>query len=305
MRKSASLPNRTLTRITLVLLWLVARLPHRVALALGGAGGRLYLLFSRRRRRVARINLELCFPGLTRDEHQALLRDHFSSLGQGIVEMAIGWWTDLAPVLARTEMEGVEHLTAAAARGRGVVLLSAHFTGLELGGALLNTRMPFAVVYRKHEHPVIQRTLARSRARLFRRAIPRNDIRQMLKALKEGEIVWFAADQHPRKRSGVMAGFFGIPTLTSTAPSRIARASGSPVVPFFPHRLEDGGYVLRILPELEGFPSGDEVLDATRINRIIEDEVRRAPHEYLWIHRRFKTIAGPHGDPYAPFEADD
>lgn len=299
MKKPVSLPNRIVTRIALALLWLVARLPHSMALALGRAGGRLYLLFSRRRRGVAMVNLKLCFPGLTRDERQTLLRDHFSSLGQGIVEMAISWWTDLAPVLARTEMEGLEHLTAAAARGRGVVLLSAHFTALELGGALLNTRAPFAVVYRKHEHPVVQQILARSRARLFRRAIPRNDIRQMLKALKEGEIVWFAADQHPRKRSGVMAEFFGISTLTSTSPARIARASGAPVVPFFPHRRGDDGYVLRILPALEGFPSGDDASDANRVNRLIEEEIRRAPPEYLWIHRRFKTTPAPLGNPYA------
>lgn len=305
MKKPVPLPNRILTRLALGLLWLVAQLPHPLALALGRGGGRLYLMSSRRRRRVALINLEMCFPKSTRAEGQALLRAHFSSLGQGIVEMAIGWWTDLTPVLARTEMEGLEHLTAAAARGQGVVLLSAHLTGLELGGALLNTRVPFAVVYRKHEHPVVQETLARSRTRLFRRAIPRNDIKQMLRTLKGGEIVWFAADQHPKRRSGVMAEFFGIPTLTSTSPARIARASGSPVVPFFPHHREDGGYVLRILPALEGFPSGDDGLDACRINRIIEEEIRRAPPEYLWIHRRFKTTAGPAGNVYASLPGED
>lgn len=304
MKKSVSLPNRIATRLALGVLWLVAHLPHGLAVACGGGAGRLYLLSSRRRRRVAKVNLEMCFPELTPDDRRALLRAHFSSLGRGIVEMAIGWWTDLSPLLARTEMVGLEHLTAAAARGRGVVLLSAHFTGLELGGALLNTRVPFAVVYRKHEHPVVQQQFARSRARLFRRAIPRNDIKQMLRALKAGEIVWFAADQHPKKRSGVMAEFFGIATLTSTSPARIARAAGSPVVPFFPHHRPDGGYVLRLLPALDGFPSGDDGLDANRINRIIEDEIRRAPQEYLWIHRRFKTTAGSFGDPYSPGTGD-
>ena len=282
-----------LTRLAVAALWLTARLPHRLALAAGHGAGLAYHRLSRRRRRVAEVNLALCFPQLDGPTRENLVRDHFASLGKGIVEMGIGWWTDLGRLRARTVVVGLEHLEAAVRRGRGVILMSAHLTSLELGGCLLSLFAPFAVVYRRHENPVIQAVLERNRSRLFLEAIPRDNIKGMVKALRNGQTVWFATDQHPRRRGSVEAEFFGVPARTSTSISRMARLSGAPVVPFFPHRTAGGRYELRLLPALEGFPTGDDGADAARLNRLIETEVRRAPAEYLWTHRRFKSSELP------------
>ena len=112
----------------------------------------------------------------------------------------------------------------------------------------------------------------------------------MLSSLKQGNAVWYAPDQDFGALHSVFAPFMGITCATLTAPARLAKMSGAPVVPFFPQRLDDGsGYRLLLLPALENFPSQDDVADATRINAVIETAVRRAPEQYLWLHRRFKT----------------
>ena len=81
--------------------------------------------------------------------------------------------------------------------------------------------------------------------------------------------------------------------MTTLATNRLAKMSKAPVVPFFTLREEDGsGYRVVILPALDNFPTDDEVADAIRINQIIEDQVRDAPTQYFWLHKRFKRRDG-------------
>lgn len=137
------------------------------------------------------------------------------------------------------------------------------------------------------------------REKNFDCAHERQDIRNIIGSLKGGMAVWYAPDQDYGRRHSVFAPFFGVPAAMITATARFAKISGAPVVPFFQQRLDDGsGYKLRIMPALEGFPSGDDVADATRINKIIEEEILRQPEQYLWVHRRFKTRPEGEERPY-------
>ena len=171
-----------------------------------------------------------------------------------------------------------------------MILLSAHFTSLEIGGRLLALRAPFHVLYREHKNPVFESVMRRARERHFEKAIPREDMRGLLRSLKENRAVWYAPDQNYGGEHSVYVPFFGVPAATITTTSRIARISGAAVVPFFPRRLGHGrGYRLILHPPLEDFPGEDPAADAARINRLIEAEIRKAPEQYLWVHRRFKT----------------
>lgn len=268
----------------------LARLPVGAQLRLGRALGLALAPFARERRRIARINLRLCFPELDPAARRRLLRAHFASLGAGAFEIALSWWAPARRLRGRAEIEGLEHLQAALARGRGVILLSAHFTSLEIGGRLLALHAPFHVLYREHKNPAFESVMRRARARHFEKAIPREDMRGLLRSLKENRAVWYAPDQNYGGEHSVYVPFFGVPAATITTTSRIARISGAAVVPFFPRRLERGrGYRLTIYPALEDFPGEDPAADAARINRIIEAEILNAPEQYLWVHRRFKT----------------
>jgi KDO2-lipid IV(A) lauroyltransferase len=252
--------------------------------------------FSARRRHIAETNIRLCFPELTPRARARLVRDHFASLGISMLEVAMGWWASERRLRTLGQVQGLEHLQQALAHGKGVILLSAHFTCLELGGRLLALHAPFHVMYRPHENPVLEHVQRSNREAHFERAIPRDDPRAMLRSLKQNKAVWYAPDQNYGHKHSVFAPFFGVPAATSTATARLARVSGAAVVPFFPIRRGDGrGYDLTLLPALEDFPSDDVAADTARINRLIEDHVRKAPEQYLWAHQRFKDR--PAGSP--------
>lgn len=271
-------------------MWLLAQLPFRLQMLIGARLGDLLLWLAPRRRRIAETNLRLCFPELGDSDRNSLLWASFRSMGMGSVETAMSWWTPEQRLRSRVRIEGLEHLEHALARGRGVILMSGHFTSLEIGGRLLALFAPFHVLYRQHKNPLFEHVMRKARERHFDRAIPRDDMRGMIRSLKDNMPVWYAPDQDYGREKSIFAPFFGIPTATITATSRLAKASGAAVVPFFQTRRADGhGYDLRLYPVLEDFPGVDTVADCTRINRIIEEQIRSMPEQYLWVHRRFKT----------------
>jgi KDO2-lipid IV(A) lauroyltransferase len=272
---------------------LAVTLPVDVLIALGRGLGRLSLPFAGERREITAINVGLCFPELSERERKDLVRRHFESLGIAVFEFCLGWWARDARLQDRVQVEGLDNLRAAFERGKGVILLSAHFTTLEIGGRFLamHTRgLRLNAMYRRSDNPVVERVLRERRRRQFGEPIGRDDVRAMLRALKRNEAVWYASDQNYKsKKNRVFAPFFGVPAATNTATSRLAQATGAAVVPFFTRRLPDGsGYVQRVEPPLTDFPSGDPTADATRLNALIEGWVREAPEQYLWSHRRFK-----------------
>ncbi|WP_006788779.1 LpxL/LpxP family Kdo(2)-lipid IV(A) lauroyl/palmitoleoyl acyltransferase [Thiorhodospira sibirica] len=277
------------------LLWLLSRLPWQMQVWLGRRlGDGLYLL-GRRRRRVAQINLALCFPQWSETARQQVLRGHFQALGIASLELANAWWGTARTyqwLERHSQIEGLEHVQAALAHGKGALLLSAHFTSLELTGRLLLARHPIAVMYRKHQNPAVECLFARKRRQYCLAAIRRDDAKGVLRALNANQAVWYAPDQAYRARHSVLAPFFGVPAATHTATSRLAKISGAPVLPFFAHRLPNGGYHLRIGAPLAQFPGNDVHADAARINALIEQAILAAPEQYLWTHRRFKYRHG-------------
>lgn len=266
--------------------------------ALGKGLGRLACRWLRRRRHIAATNLALCFPELDERERKALLRRHFESLGQGVFETAFTWWAPDRRLAGLAVIEGLPHLQRALAAGRGAILLSAHFTTLEIGCRLLLQEQPFHPMYRRHENPLFEEIMRASRERLSDKPIRRDDVRSLLRSLRDGHAVWYAPDQAYRGKHAAPVAFFGVPAATNLATSRLARSSGAPVLPFFSLRLPDGRYRLLIEPPLENFPGERPEEDAARMNRIIEAAVRQAPEQYLWVHRRFKAVRAGEVDPY-------
>ena len=290
------LPRYWPTWLMLGSLWCITRLPFAWQLVPGCIIGQLALRLGRRRRHIARTNLKLCFPELDDREQRRLLSEHFSSLGIALVEFALSWWGSDKKLESLAEIHGLEHLQSALQEGNGVILLSAHFTTLEIGGRLLARHAPFHVLYREHKNPVIEHVMGKARTRLYEKAIPRGDMKALLKSLKENRAVWYAPDQDHGITNSVFVPFFGNPAATLTTTSRIAAISGARVVPFFQRRLPGRrGYVLELLPALDDFPGNDTAGDTARIMQLIEAQVRQQPAQYLWAHRRFKTR--PAGEP--------
>ena len=287
------------TWLGLGILRLFEPLPHRLLYLLGRGLGLFVLLFPTSFKRIARRNIELCLPELDPAAKRRILREHFAGLGCALFETAISWWSSNERIRHITLMTGLEHLKAAQTTGRGVLLLSAHFNSIEIGCRALAARMPLNVMYRPTKNVLIGEFVHSRRAVQTRRAIPRDDVRTLIKALKEGDVVWYAPDQSFRKKGAEMVKLFGIPAATNTATSRIAGMTNALVLPYFFERLPGGGYRGTIHPPLDNFPTDDPVADTERFNRIVEAEVRRVPDQYLWIHRRFKGLTADYPDYYS------
>jgi len=284
----------------IALLRLINLLPYRWQTVIGTAFGRLALRLARRRRHIASINLRLCFPELDETQQRQLLRQHFEALGMLLIEMGISWWSSPQRLKQLVRIEGLEHLYRALDLGKGVILLIAHFTTAEIGGQALGLQVPFHFMHRRNENPLLAAIMEHGRKKTEEEMIAHDDVRTMLRALKQGHAVWYAPDQNYRHKGSLMIPFFGIPAPTNSATARIARTSGAPVVSYYTHRLEDGsGYRLTIQPALDNFPSDDIEADTRRISAVIEGQVRQQAAEYLWVHQRFKARDPDQEDVYA------
>lgn len=247
-------------------------------------------------REVVRRNLAWCFPTLDETHRQRLLVQHFREAGITLPETALAWFADPVRVQALARFHGLEEIDRHQAAGRGVILLAAHFTTLEIGARLLATIRPMHAVYKPSKNALLTDFFVRYRGAVAAGVIASDDIRSMVKVLKSGGIVWYAPDQAYRGKGAQMVPLFGIPAATNTATSRLARMTGAAVLPYFVERLPGAlGYEVRVGAAFEHFPSDDAVADTVRHHQLIEAEARRNPAQYLWLHKRFKDI-----DPAAP-----
>ncbi len=260
--------------------------------ALGRLGellGSVVYLLAGRRRRIALINLRLCFPDMDPAVRLGLLKAHFRSLGRATLQETVSWWGSQAQVQALTRVEGLEHFTAH--RGRPIILLCPHFVGLNIGGVRLTTEYaPLVTMYSHIKNPELDRLMLHSRTRFGDSPVfSRQDgIKPVLRAMKRGLAFYYLPDMDFGPRETIFVPFFGVPAATITGMPRIAKATGAVVVPCIT-RQEGGGYVVHFYPAWEDYPSGDVEADTRRMNAFIEDRVREMPEQYFWLHMRFKT----------------
>ncbi|MCP4488222.1 MAG: LpxL/LpxP family Kdo(2)-lipid IV(A) lauroyl/palmitoleoyl acyltransferase [Gammaproteobacteria bacterium] len=282
--------------VTIGLLRVVAYLPFRGQILLGKLLGKAIQHLPGARQRIVDINLQHCFPGHSASERDSIKNCCYKNIGISIVEMSMCWWWPEDKLKSIVEIRGKEHIDAVLASGQGVILLTGHFTSLEIGARLLALFMSVQVMYRKQKNRMFDSYLYAKRNSYFVNTIPRNNTRQLIKGIRNQIPTWYAPDQDFRSERNVFAPFFGVETATITASSRIAKSSGGAVLPFYPERKKDGsGYILWVEPPLHNFPDGDDLQDASRINASIEKFARQHPGHYMWIHRRF--MSRPEGDP--------
>ena len=277
-----------------------ARLPYAWLPPIGRRLGRAFAAFKRRERRTAARNLELCFPELAPAERAELLDRHFEAVGMSFLEMAMGWFWPIDRLLGIVRIEGREHLEHALARQRGVILFAAHFTTVEVGAAVLEGLVQrCSCMYRPQRNAMMDAMIRRGRSRFAREQIPRDNVRMLLRQLRDNFAVVYLPDQTYLGRQSELLPFFGEPALTNVATSKLAQISGATVLPYFFRRLPDNrGYVVNIGPPLADFPTDDAAADTRRLVALLEAYVRTAPEQYLWLYKKFKGRPAPYGDPY-------
>jgi KDO2-lipid IV(A) lauroyltransferase len=279
---------------------LIVRVPFALQSALGRALGRAAFALLPARRHIAARNIAACLPELGRDEQAAVLRRHFESLGLSVVEMAMGWFGAPNAVRKRVRIDGAEHLAAALARGRGVILFSAHFTTFEFFWPALKPLCPvLAGMYKDQRNPLMNEMMNAGRGRYFDVLFAKTNVREMIRCLRSNAVVWYASDQSYGGKGSVLLPFFNEPAMTNTAIGRFAKMTGATVLPYFCRRIDRDHYVASIAPPLEGVPSGDDVADTLKLTQSLEEYIRLCPEQYWWIHQRFKGRPAPLPDLYA------
>lgn len=283
-------PRYWFTWFGLGVLWLLVQLPYPVLCWLGATLGSLSRRFLKRRESIARRNLELCFPALSTEERERMIDENFKSIGMALLETGMAWYWPDARVRKWFEVEGLDNLQRAQAKNRGVMVIGVHFMSLELGGRVMGLCQPMMATYRPHNSPLMEWVQTRGRMRSNKAMISRNNLRGLVGALKKGEAVWFAPDQDYGPNGSSFAPFFAVKDVATTngtfVISRLSKAAMLTVTMI--RKTDNSGYRLFISPELENYPQ-DETAAAAYINKVIESEILRAPEQYLWVHRRFKT----------------
>ncbi len=301
LRREFAAPRYWGSWIVLALWRVLALLPYMFRMRVGQLLGMAAYWVPTRRKHIAKTNLHLCFPEKSGGERAHLLRAHFASLGIAFVEMAGVWWAPERTASKIAKVEGLHHLRSALEKGRGVILLGAHFTSMEVVVRRLARHEYIYGIYRPLKNKLLECALTRARSRQVHQGVlfPREDVRTLLRALRTNKVVWYPPDQDHGRRQSVFVDFFGQQAAMLTTTSRIARMTGAAVVPLLPYRLPNGqGYGAEILPALDQFPSGDDQQDAQRIMSLVESWISRYTAQYVWVHRRFKTRPNENDDVY-------
>ncbi len=285
------LPKYWPTWLGVVILYTISWLPYRFQLFLGRMIGRLLFKIGSSRKKVALKNLQLCFPELSDEQHQQMLKKNFENTGIALLETGMGWWWPDWRVRKKVKVIGLEHLSKAKENGHGILLLAMHYLSVEINCRGIGVATPMVVFYRPHNNSLMEYFQHRGRGRSNKYMLGKRDVKGLINALRDGEACIYLPDQDYGRNRSLFVPFFGVKdTATTTGTLIFAKQKNTETFMLIPTRNEDGsGYTIEITPALENFPTGDDVADVTRINQELEKAIRQKPEQYMWLHRRFKT----------------
>lgn len=275
--------------IAIILLMIFAILPWTIQWRLAESLSKLAWKALKSRRKTTIRNLELCFPEKSEQQIQKDGKQVFFNMMLGLFE-ALNAWYSPRWFHNRMHIHGLGHLKNA--EGKGILLLGTHTTLLDAGGYVCSSFFDLDVVYRPQNNPLLDMLINRCRATIYQNQISKDDMKGLISNLKHGHAIWYSPDQDFGLKQGVMAPFFGVRAATVTAHRRLIKITKAAAIPLYFYRdgdIRNPQYHILLEPALENFPSADEIEDATRVNLVIENQIKMYPTQYMWFHRRFKT----------------
>nr|AAF34642.1 HtrB [[Haemophilus] ducreyi] len=271
---------------------LILCLPYPILVKIGRSLAKLFstLSFGKRRIAVARRNLALCFPDYSAEQIEAILIKNVESVGMAIIETGMAWFWSDKRILKWSNIEGLEHLQQP--KGTGILFVGVHFLTLELGARIVGLHHQGIGVYRPNDNPLLNWIQFKGRIRSNKAMLDRKDLRGMIRALRDGETIWYAPDHDYGQQNSVFVPFFAVEQACTTAGSHmlLRSAPNSIVVPFTPIRHYDfSGYTVKISPAVDFNDCQNKIETARLMNKVVETEILKAQTQYMWLHRRFKT----------------
>ncbi|HTD02908.1 lipid A biosynthesis acyltransferase [Undibacterium sp.] len=283
-------------RLVLGLMWLLHWLPLPVLGRLGDGVGAILFRVMSPRRHITLTNLRLCLPHLSERERKQIAIRHFQAYARSVLERGILWWGSEQRLKRLIVVE--PSVPMATIQSGPTILLCPHFVSLDVAGVAVLLESSLCSIYTQQRSKVFDKALRDGRSRfrpvkLFSRA---EGVKPIIRALRDGLPFFMLPDMDFGAKDAEFIPFFGIPAATLTATARIAAATQAKVIPVIATMLPNyQGWKVTFHPAWENYP-GDDMVAATRtMNAFIEQEILKAPAEYFWAHKRFKTR--PPGEP--------
>jgi len=281
-------PKYLPTWILILLMKIGALVPFRMQVFLGKNIGKLFYPLFSTFRKIATINIQKCFPEKNSKQVSALLKKHFESIGMSFFETSNAYYGRDEKIQKLLTIENEHHLTDAMKENRSIIILCSHFMPLMLSSRALSLKHKIANIYRPQNNRLFDKVMVKGLTKGGGIMIKNSNAKAMIKAIKDALPIWYAPDQDLGTKGTVFAPLFGIQAATISATSRLAKGNNTDVIPYSFIRTAKG-YTMSFSAPLENYPSGDLIQDASQTNQILEDQIRKNPEQYLWIHRRFKT----------------
>lgn len=283
-------------RAVLVLMWLLHWLPLPVLGRLGEGVGSVLFILIRKRRRITLKNLSLCLPHLSAEEREIMARRHFQVYARSVLERSILWWASEARLKRLIQIDPA--VPMAALQAGPTILMCPHFVSLDVAGVAVMLESSLCSIYTQQRNKVFDAALRKGRSRfrpvkLFSRS---EGVKPIIRAMRDGLPFFMLPDMDFGAKDAEFIPFFGIPAATLTAVPRIAATTGAKVIPVIATILPGyRGWKVAFHDAWPDYPGGDMAAATRYMNAYIEQEILKAPAEYFWAHKRFKTR--PPGEP--------
>jgi KDO2-lipid IV(A) lauroyltransferase len=276
------------TWILILLMRIGVFIPFRVQVSIGKSIGRVIYPFMSKLRSTAYSNISHCFPEKKQSQVNTLVKRHFEAIGVSLFETANAYYASDKKIKKLLTIKNEHCFTDALKQEGGVIILCAHFMPLMLGSRALLLNHTIANIYRPQNNKLFDQAMVKGYKKNGAIMIKSTDTRSIIKAINNSLPIWYAPDQDLGQNNSVFAPLFGIQTATASATSRLAKNNKTRVIPYSFIRTSKG-YEMSFEESLKDYPSNDPIIDATTTNKILEKQINKAPEQYLWIHRRFKT----------------
>lgn len=280
---------------------LIGLLPLSAALKVGAALGRLLYLVDRRHRCITLDNLKLALgQEMSAAELRQIALACYANLGRSVAEFCHMPSVNKENLSQWVSYEGLENLTSAYERGKGVIFITAHFGNWELMAyAQSLIGYPSSILVRPLDNKYLDKVVNKYRSRGGNKLIPKkNATKDVLRCLNSGQMLGVLIDQNVSIGDRVFVDFFNHPASTLTAPAILALRTGAAIIPAFIIRQPDGRHKIVYEPEIELQKSGNRQQDIQvnmqRFTKAIEKYVHRYPEQWFWMHRRWKTKPAGH-----------
>ena len=276
------------TWILILLMRIGVFIPFKFQVILGKAIGKLIYPFMKKLRETAYSNISNCFPEKKQPQVTLLVKQHFDAIGISLFETANAYYGSDRKIKKLLSINNKHFFSDALKDEGGIILLCSHFMPLMLGSRALLLENTIANIYRPQNNKLFDKVMVKGYTKNGAVMIKSKDTRSILKAIKNSLPIWYAPDQDLGINNSVFAPLFGIETATASATARLAKNNNTRVIPYCFIRTKLG-YEMSFDKPIKNYPSNDPIKDATTTNKILENQIIKAPEQYLWIHRRFKT----------------